>query len=554
MLMNEHQKAIYVLHKLLQTCPGDILALHLLLELSHTTGLIQLPAFSASTSVASYWSERGYKTTLMGTTPIPGYALGSSLISLGLSIGGRYREAEALIEKSMTLDHMISGVGSLTLSHIYNGEGRISEGTSLLSGFDGSQHYNSCGFLFHESILNLYGARFALDRDGASSDRVALRMYDESIGRILSYSGYNSTIGDDAYLEYGVPAILREVPARRRDMMSQAASHAAKSIWGSLFGTVRKNDDDSSSLSSQDQTNDNPVVANETFNESSTRNLAKMSIEDILAWLPPTPTLMSEATFLLFRLTISGAIQADDERWIDLSNSWKRMIHIEKSMTLPNISSSESHQIFKFSPLARIASSLALRDRKYLDLDDNVGNQKIDNAIDSTVCDKLEEAAVLLGKMMKLGKIKVGNSSVESKHHATSEQDEKENNDGNDVKNWKKIVDLLSTAKCGWMSIDTNGSDLIRLKSDNFEGWDINIHNFIEHAICYSAINAQDLESLHYARSICSESVTIRSNSPETFWRYSVILEKLGDHAAAEDARAASISLGSGEGGQVNVR
>ena len=39
------------------------------------------------------------------------------------------------------------------------------------------------------------------------------------------------------------------------------------------------------------------------------------------------------------------------------------------------------------------------------------------------------------------------------------------------------------------------------------------------------------------------------SNCPELWWRYGRVFEMLGDEVTAENARAASISLGSGEGG-----
>jgi len=58
-----------------------------------------------------------------------------------------------------------------------------------------------------------------------------------------------------------------------------------------------------------------------------------------------------------------------------------------------------------------------------------------------------------------------------------------------------------------------------------------------------------DYESLCMARSICSEGTTLRGNCPEMWWRYGAVLDMLGDEVAAENARAASVSLGSGEGG-----
>eukprot|EP00560_Eucampia_antarctica_P003850 CAMPEP_0197836354 /NCGR_PEP_ID=MMETSP1437-20131217/28671_1 /TAXON_ID=49252 ORGANISM="Eucampia antarctica, Strain CCMP1452" /NCGR_SAMPLE_ID=MMETSP1437 /ASSEMBLY_ACC=CAM_ASM_001096 /LENGTH=103 /DNA_ID=CAMNT_0043442467 /DNA_START=1 /DNA_END=312 /DNA_ORIENTATION=- len=83
----------------------------------------------------------------------------------------------------------------------------------------------------------------------------------------------------------------------------------------------------------------------------------------------------------------------------------------------------------------------------------------------------------------------------------------------------------------------------------DFQGWDMDIRPFMEYVIFHTASITEDYHALCHARSICSESVVFRPNSPEAWWKYSIILDKLGDTVAAEDARSACISLGSGEGG-----
>ena len=55
-------------------------------------------------------------------------------------------------------------------------------------------------------------------------------------------------------------------------------------------------------------------------------------------------------------------------------------------------------------------------------------------------------------------------------------------------------------------------------------------------------------ESVSLARSVCSQGVTLRPNSPEEWWRYSIVLGLLGDDVASEDALAASLSFGGGQG------
>lgn len=80
-------------------------------------------------------------------------------------------------------------------------------------------------------------------------------------------------------------------------------------------------------------------------------------------------------------------------------------------------------------------------------------------------------------------------------------------------------------------------------------GWDFDTPQFLEHALCFAAMEVGDYESLCMARSICSEGTTLRGNCPEMWWRYGAVLDMLGDEVAAENARAASVSLGSGEGG-----
>ena len=140
--------------------------------------------------MGAYWKERS-RRSITGQTAILGHSLGSSLIAVGLALGGRYKDAEMLAESSLKSDKdASSGVAVWALSIAYDAEGRVSEGNSLLSGFDGTQLYDDCGFLFFNSKLGGDGARFALDRDGAYADRTAIRLYDNHFEWVLDYSGY----------------------------------------------------------------------------------------------------------------------------------------------------------------------------------------------------------------------------------------------------------------------------------------------------------------------------------------------------------------------------
>jgi hypothetical protein len=83
---------------------------------------------------------------------------------------------------------------------------------------------------------------------------------------------------------------------------------------------------------------------------------------------------------------------------------------------------------------------------------------------------------------------------------------------------------------------------------DTFETWDFDTRPFMEHVVVYAACKCGDTESLSLARSICSRGVTLRPNSPEEWWRYSIVLGLLGDEVASEDALAASLAVGGGQG------
>ncbi len=112
---------------------------------------------------------------------------------------------------------------------------------------------------------------------------------------------------------------------------------------------------------------------------------------------------------------------------------------------------------------------------------------------------------------------------------------------------WKEVVNHVYAGVGGTYWSGLLGEDT-SMEEPDLEGWEMDVRPILEHAICYAACKAGDLDALLLARAVCSKSVTLRSNSPEEWWRYSMILTLLGDEIAAEDAFEASVGFGSGQG------
>ena len=107
-------------------------------------------------------------------------------------------------------------------------------------------------------------------------------------------------------------------------------------------------------------------------------------------------------------------------------------------------------------------------------------------------------------------------------------------------KEWKVVVDHFAAVIDGTESLDS--------PSLPFEAWQFDARPIMEHAAVYAACKAGDTDGLCFARSICSQGVTLRPNSPEEWWRYSIVLGLLGDQVASENALATSVSFGAGQG------
>lgn len=488
LLNDEPSKALAILCKLLESCPGDALALSLVIDLAYNLS-DRSSAFHAATSVASYWNERGQRGA-SGQTAIQGHLLGTSLISLGLAMGGRVREAEYLADLAISRDKGGSaGLAAWALSHIYEYDGRSSEGASTFTGH-GVEFFEPCGFLFFDARMSAIGAKFIMDRSSVNADRVALRLYDDSFGRIFEYSGYDGSCE--------IP-VIRRVPGLRRQILVESATSSALSIFTHLLGKNNKPHKDN--LGSEDMSSSDIYISESLLGSDGIKN-----IESVLTWLPPTSVVLSEATFLLFRLTMSGALASTDTRWSKLRNAWAK------------ISGTEDSDRFLISKVAKAICSS--QGKIYFDIADNT------NSICGISC-RLEAAADILGSL------------IFSPPSGFDTQ-----------KRWIKVVELLRDARSGWRSL---GNDLSRIPS-KIEFYNISylpLGIFVEQAICYAAIMSSDKDALNYARSICSESITLRPNSPHSWHIYGMILQSLGDDENARDAFHASTSLGAGEGGRV---
>ena len=443
LMHHERKEALRMYLDLLRMCPGDILALSFAIDLAATLG-DKRAALRAATTVYSYWQDRHHA--------MPGYSIGASLIAVGLAAGGRSDVAEGFLQKSVPHIDMegCGGIASWAFGLIYDSSGRVAEGITALNGYDGVKKFETAGLLFFDSRLCGYGGRFALDREGGGNARSILRVYDESYSRVWFDSGY-------AYRKPHTTTVNR-VPTHT-SRMSMPSTSLFQSIFGSSTGESAPEDGQQG-------------------------DTALPTTVDTLTWLPPTPQMLSDATFFLLRITLQGSIDGGDDRWTNLMNTWLTLLDQYEG----NYSS--------LPESVKVASALACH---------NIAELRFESESDAIV------GARQLGSLMWLG----------TSDPATSVGPEE----------WKKAVLLLSESL-----------------ADNF--WDIDARPLFEIGTCHAACKAaNDLECLCIARSICSAGVALRSNSPEEWSRYSEVLKCLGDEVAAEDAKSASVSLGSGEGG-----
>ncbi|KAL7544584.1 hypothetical protein ACHAWF_007964 [Thalassiosira exigua] len=521
LLEDDHRSAMGAYLCLLESHPGDLMGLSLALDVAHALGDADA-ALRAATNVASYWTDR----TEGALTPRE-YAgsVGASLVAAGLAPSSRSTAAaERLAETALARDVGAAGGAAVwALAHALGGEGRSSEAVSKLAGYDGAKDYEGCGHLHFRERMGGYGGIAALDQRRAGADGVARRLYDNTFGRALEYSG-----NDVAGLERGGEEVVsseRRVPRS----VKRAVTGAVGSMFAGLFGGGGTGGGDGANRRegpSADSTQEHPVPAQE---ERKPKRSKSQTIEDVLTWLPPSPLLLAHATALLFRLTLCEGVKASDQRWADLHAAWT--VALKGSEVAGNVPGDDGSPI-EYMPLAMLASSLLIEP-------DKVHRKEVSRQLHCAM-----EGMRRIGTLLGLGRPQQPSDDLPR------------------AEEWREALRLLAQAREGcarWEAPDGPSSATYAPPERDAEtasfapyrpiAYDFDLRQFLEHASCYAAMEAGDRESLNLARAMCGEGTALRSNCPELWWRYGAILDLMGDEVAAENARAASVSLGSGEGG-----
>jgi hypothetical protein len=374
-----------------------------------------------------------------------------------------------------------------------------------------------------------YGGIALLDRKGAGADRSAVRMYDGGFGSVLEYSGNNLQ---------GLERGGEEVSMRELRVPSSIKKDMAGALGSMLTGWFGGGDRSNGDGTKQEEPMHEAEGSDPGLNDKQRKQrlLQRRTVEDVLCWLPPSPLLLVHATALLLRLTLCGAIAESDERWADLRAAWTLTIKGQND----DVELETNTTPVEYMPLAMIASSLVIHPNE---LHTKEVSLPLHNAM---------QGLHKFGKLMKLGQLKVVSASSQASSVAAC------------VDDWRMVLSHLARARDScqrWemptgissstylLPNDVNLLSSISTPASHPIGWDFDLRQFLEYALIHAAMEVGDYESLCLARAICSEGTTLRSNCPELWWRYGRVLEMLGDEVAAENARAASISLGSGEGG-----
>ena len=293
------------------------------------------------------------------------------------------------------------------------------------------------------------------------------------------------------YSGYGAGKPLDKPQMRSPKKRAEMVTEQAQSIFAAVFGRSKSKETDASSTSTEAQSTESK--------ETKSNNADGVSIVDALTFLPPTPQFLADATLTLLRLTLNGSVDPDSKRWRQLKTAWGVLL-------------------------------------------DRLGDTKLPDGIAMTACIMFDPADVPCDADIDgdedLLEVKTGLWSMGSLLGIGTDSipDEKEGESAE----WKIIVNQLSKAS-------DPRSKSYRLQRGLL--WAIDAKPLFEHSVCFAALMAEDYESLCKARSVCSNGVTVRQNSPDEWWRYSLILDKLGDESAARDARQASLGFGAGEGG-----
>jgi len=413
------------------------------------------------------------------------------------------------------------GTSVWALSHCLASEGRSSEMVSKLAGFDGTQFYEACGHLHFQTRMKGYGGIAMLDRRGAGADRSGIRLYDGGFGNVLEYSGNNVRGVENG----GEEVCLRDMRVPRSIKNDMAG--AVGSMFSGWFGGGASNN-------SGDGTGQGAEGVDQGLMEQRKQRLQRRTIEDVLCWLPPSPLLLTNATALLFRLTLCDGISESDSRWADLRVAWTSALKSDGD----NGDAVENKTSIESMPLAMIASSLFIEPNE---LHFNEVPRPLHCAL---------QGFHKMGKLMKLGQLKTVHASELHDQPSTST-----------VEQWREVLHLLANARDScqrWempSGMSSSTYQLYNAENDTPSssptnhppprpiGWDFDLRQFLEYGLCHAAMKVGDYESLCLARAICSEGTTLRSNCPELWWRYGMVLDELGDEVAAENARSASVSL-----------
>eukprot|EP00547_Thalassionema_nitzschioides_P010557 CAMPEP_0194229130 /NCGR_PEP_ID=MMETSP0156-20130528/43732_1 /TAXON_ID=33649 /ORGANISM="Thalassionema nitzschioides, Strain L26-B" /LENGTH=740 /DNA_ID=CAMNT_0038961669 /DNA_START=40 /DNA_END=2259 /DNA_ORIENTATION=- len=496
-------KALSIYLQLLRQCPGDALGLSLAMDLAFSTGQRDA-ALEIATICYSYWQDRRHT--------IPGYTIGASWIAVGLAAGGRFAAAEALLYQSSpnVVDlEGCSGIASWAMALVLDAEGRVAEGISNLKGYDGVRRFETAALLQFDSRLMGYGGRWALDREAQvqrdreeallpssltsttpKRGRTILRVYDNAFDRIFQYSGYSK---QQPWIK---PQLLAPVPVGGLSFGTsndnrKTPTKGRGSLFSNLFGWNKQRTNTESVAPTTSLSVDN------SRNASSPQSLHDMI--DVFTWSPPTPQLLTDATFLLLRATLHGTdngtniVSANDPRWHNLRNAWYTLMkqynnHIDEIEEIPSVT--------------LLSASLVCHDN--------------DKLVPKKYQTKAMEGAALLGTAL-------GIASLPTRDDEDAALIEDDNLPQQQRAEWKRVVLYLLEA-------DEN------LSKPGIDCWDLDRRPILEIAVCYAARKSQDMHALSLARAVCSKGVALRTNSPEEWHRYSTVLSALGDEQASEQA------------------
>jgi hypothetical protein len=515
LLKDEHATALAVLLRLLRTCPGDVLALSLAMDIAHTIG-DKKAASRASGSVAAYWHER--RGGLIRPS-LPGHSIAESLIALGFAVNGRHEEAELMATQAMKRGRKVcGGLATWVQAYVFDAGGRTAEGISALANGDGIANYEGCGLLFFESHLGGYGARFALDREERGRGKSqALRLYEANFERVLHYSGFGEGRPWKTPQQKAPLGWIKQTPIGSGD---DSASKDKGSFLQNLFSATNKNANEE----------EYEIILKGENSPSRKVEGWEPTCEDVLTWIPPTPKLLSDATLLLWRFTLNGTMSAKNGRWENMRNAWIALIDIERKH--------RDSPPLQFCPIASLASSMLVDPA-------DTGAEYVGNG-------RLARGLYKMGTLLKLGRTTDGPVESTAIREPIAERDPEFWLPVNSElqKEWKDVVDSLTSALDGYIYPSDEEDSLANVMDTNnrLEAWDFEARPILEHAIVYASCKAGDIESLSVARSICSQGVTLRASSPEEWWRYSIVLGLLGDEIASEDALYTSINVGGGQG------